>query len=177
MSEKNGESLQKGKQQGEEQGALESRGPMTLTLTCPECSSAIDIRPTKGAEKALCEVCGQEVALTFKEEHFKGVLKDCPCCQRKDFYKQRDFNRKIGVFLFIVAAIASIWTYGLSLVALWLIDFFLFQKLPSVAICYNCQTVFRNIVNIDAIYDFNHEMNDRIIYDGHNFNGEQLEEH
>ncbi len=148
---------------------------MTVTLTCPSCESAIDVLPTLDAHHAECDICQEQVPVTFNENHMQGVLKECPCCQRRDFYKQRDFNRKIGVILFVIAAIASIWTYGISLIALWLVDFFLFQKLPSIAICYKCQSIFRNVANIEEIYDFNHEMNDRIVYSDHDFHGEQLE--
>lgn len=148
---------------------------MTVTLTCAECGSGINILPTGDAKAAECDVCHVETPVHFNEDHLQGVLKDCPCCQRKDFYKQKDFNRKIGVILFVIAAIASIWTYGLSLIALWMVDFFLFRKLSQIAICYKCQTIFRNVANIDDIHDFNHEMNDRIIYSDHDFEGKPLE--
>jgi hypothetical protein len=91
-----------------------------------------------------------------------------------DFYKQKDFNRKIGVFLFVVAAILSIWTYGLSLVALYLVDLFLFRKLSLVGVCYKCRTNFRKISNIQEIREFDHEMNDRIVYSDHDFKGKPL---
>jgi hypothetical protein len=148
---------------------------MAVTITCGECGSGIHVLPTKDAEKTQCEVCHTEAPLNFDDNHFEGILKDCPCCGRKDFYKQKDFNRKVGVVLFIIAAIASIWTYGLSLIALWLVDLLLFKRLPLIAICYKCQSIFRNVSNIEEIYDFNHEMNDRIIYSDHDFKGEQLD--
>lgn len=148
---------------------------MTVTITCPECSSAISVYPDSNAHHAKCDICGHEAQVHFNENHEKGILKDCPCCQRKDFYKQKDFNRKVGVILFVIAAILSIWTYGLSLVALWLVDFFLFGKLGNIAICYKCSTIFRNVTNIKDIHDFNHEMNDRIVYSDHDFGGKVLD--
>lgn len=45
--------------------------------------------------------------VNFTNDHEAGILKDCPICARQDFYKQKDFNRKIGVALFVVAAILS----------------------------------------------------------------------
>jgi hypothetical protein len=112
--------------------------------------------------------------VTFSPDIEQGLLKDCPVCTRQDFYKQKDFNRKIGVALFILAAILSFWTYGLSLVALYLVDLFLFRKLPMVAICYKCRTNFRNVSNISEIRDYDHEMNDRIVYSDHDFKGKPL---
>ncbi len=73
-----------------------------------------------------------------------------------------------------IAAILSIWTYGLSLVVLWLVDIFLLKKLSLVAICYKCRTNFRNLTNMTDIRDFDHEMNDRIVYADHDFKGKPL---
>jgi hypothetical protein len=147
---------------------------MTVQITCPECGSGIHVYPDQKAKKADCDVCHHEAPVTFNSEHEHGILKDCPCCQRKDFYSQKDFNRKLGVILFVIAAILSIWTYGMSLVALWLVDLFLFRRLKPIAICYKCQTIFRNVTNIDEIPGFDHEMNDRIVYADHDFQGKPL---
>lgn len=147
---------------------------MDIQITCKECGSSVDINPVLEATKAQCEVCHHITEVKFTSAHVEGKLEECPVCTRQDFYKQKDFNRKIGVALFVIAAIASIWTYGLSLVALYLVDLFLFRKLGQVAICYKCQTNFRNLTNMNDIRDFDHEMNDRIIYSDHDFKGKPL---
>jgi len=150
---------------------------MEVTLTCSECGSGVHVLPSTEAKIAKCDVCEKETPVHFSEEHEAGILKQCPCCERKDFYSQKDFNRKIGVALFIVAAILSIWTYGISFLVLYAMDLILFRKLSQIAICYKCNTIFRNVSNIKEIYGFNHEMNDRIVYSDHDFNGKQLEHH
>lgn len=148
---------------------------MTVLITCPECGSAVHITPNVESTHAKCEVCQHETPVNFTREHEEGQVKVCPCCERKDFYSQKDFNRKIGVGLFILAAIASIWTYGISFIVLYLFDLILFKRLPFIVICYKCQTIFRNASNWKQIAGFNHEMNDRIIYADHDFQGRQLE--
>jgi hypothetical protein len=147
---------------------------MSVQITCPSCGSSIEIHPDHNAHKVDCGVCKHVMDVNFKVEHESGVLKECPVCTRQDFYKQKDFNRIIGVILFIIAAILSIWTYGMSLVALYLVDLFLFRKLALVAICYKCKTNFRNLTNMDEIRDYDHEMNDRIVYSDHDFKGKPL---
>ena len=147
---------------------------MEVTLTCSECGSAIHIYPSIDAKEAQCGVCQTFNPVKFNADHDQGVLKDCPSCERKDFYKQKDFNRKIGVILFIIAAILSIWTYGISLIVLYLFDLLLFRRLGDIAICYKCQTVFRGVQNLADIQGFDHEMNDRIIYADHDFKGKPL---
>jgi hypothetical protein len=147
---------------------------MSVQITCPNCTSSVEIHPDHLAHKAECTVCSHSIDVKFTSDHEHGILKECPICSRQDFYKQKDFNRKIGVVLFVIAAILSIWTYGMSLVALYLVDLFLFKKLALVAICYKCQTNFRHLTNMAEIRDYDHEMNDRIVYSDHDFKGKPL---
>ena len=100
---------------------------MTVHITCEKCGSAIDVYPNKEADAAQCNICHHIMEVNFNEEHEQGLLKDCPVCARKDFYSQKDFNRKVGVALFILASILSIWTYGVSFIVLYAVDFFLFR--------------------------------------------------
>lgn len=147
---------------------------MSVQITCPQCQSSIEVYPSVDAQSAECNICQHQVELHFKKEHEEGLLKDCPVCKRKDFYKQKDFNRKVGVILFVIAACFVPWTYGLSLLALYLLDVFLFRKLRLVAVCYKCSTIFRGVQNLEGIGEFNHEMNDRIVYSDHDFEGKPL---
>jgi hypothetical protein len=147
---------------------------MEVQITCTSCGSSIDVLPNHLAHKVECDICKHVQDVKFTQEHEAGILKECPVCSRMDFYKQVDFNRKIGVALFVIAAILSIWTYGISLVVLWLADIFLLKKLALVAICYKCKTNFRKLANFDEIRDFDHEMNDRIVYSDHDFKGKPL---
>ncbi len=147
---------------------------MEIQITCTQCGSGVEVLPDHNAHKIECNICQQVMNVNFSQDQEQGILKECPVCTRQDFYKQKDFNRKIGVILFVIAAILSIWTYGLSLVILYLLDLFLFKKLALVAICYKCKTNFRRVKNIDEIRDFDHEMNDRIVYADHDFKGKPL---
>lgn len=147
---------------------------MEVQITCTGCGSSIEVLPDHHARKVQCDVCQVIQDVNFTPQHEAGILKECPVCSRQDFYKQKDFNRKIGVMLFVIAAVLSIWTYGLSLVAMYLVDLFLFRKLSMVAICYKCLTNFRKVSNMSEIRDFDHEMNDRIVYSDHDFKGKPL---
>lgn len=146
---------------------------MTVHITCSNCGSGINVLPSLDASKVECDICKNVQNVQFNQDHVDGILKDCPCCKRKDFYIQKDFNRKVGVFLFVVAAILSIWTYGISLIVLYLVDLFLFKKLKMIAICYKCLTIFRRVKNSEEISPFDHEMNDRIVYSDHDFQGKK----
>nr|MBP9682111.1 hypothetical protein [Bacteriovorax sp.] len=89
---------------------------MTVHFTCKNCGSGIHVYPDISASRVKCEVCEHEQAVQFDQNHLDGILKDCPGCGRKDFYSQKDFNRKLGVIIFVVAAMIStimLW-YGLG---------------------------------------------------------------
>ena len=146
-----------------------------VTITCKECGSGIHVHPDQEATTAVCQVCQTANNVTFSKEMEEGVVKDCPVCGRKDFYKQKDFNRKIGVTLFVIAAILSIWTYGISFIVLYLFDLLLYKKIGQVVSCYKCDTLFRKVENIEEIFPFDHEMNDRIKYADHDFAGKPLQ--
>ena len=115
---------------------------MKVQMTCENCGSSIEVMPSLDATQAECSVCKNLQPVKFDQNHLSGELLSCPCCQRKDFYRQKDFSRLVGVSLFIIAAILSIWTYGISLIILYLLDLFLFNKIASVGICYKCNTIF-----------------------------------
>ncbi len=147
---------------------------MSVQITCKNCGSGIEVHPDHLSDKAQCHVCSHITEVHFTKEHEAGILKECPVCSRMDFYQQKDFNRKIGVLLFVIAAILSIWTYGMSFVVLYIADFILHKVLGPVVICYKCTTNFRDVSNIEEIRPYDHEMNDRIVYSDHDFKGKPL---
>ena len=147
---------------------------MEVTLTCPGCGSAMHLTPNESLKSMQCKICQENVEVSFSPKDDEGKLEVCPRCHRMDFFCQKDFNRKIGVMLFVIAAILSIWTYGISFIVLYIFDLILFKKLGNIAICYKCQTIFRKVSNIAQIRPFDHEMNDRIIYSDHDFKGKPL---
>lgn len=144
---------------------------MTMASPCAQCGSKIEIYCGREPQLANCPQCGHEQEFNFTPNMAEGILDTCPCCQRKDFYQQKDFNRIVGVTLFIIAAILSIFTYGLSLIVLFFIDFFLFKRLGVIVCCYKCKSVFRGVSNLERYSDFDHEKHDRIVYSNHDFQG------
>lgn len=148
---------------------------MEVHFKCDECESNIGVEPSGESNAIKCDICNHVMNVNFSQKVCESSLDKCPKCDRKDFYKQKDFNRKIGVVLFVIAACLVPWTYGVSLPVAFLIDYFLFKRLSWIAICYKCDTVFRSAKNIQSFTDFNHEMHDRIKYSDHDFDGVPLE--
>jgi hypothetical protein len=71
-------------------------------------------------------------------------VETCPVCGCRHLYRQRDFNRGLGCLLVAVGAAMVPWTYGLSLLAVALLDLWLWFRLSDAVVCYKCDTVYRD---------------------------------
>ncbi|MBI1951266.1 MAG: hypothetical protein HYS34_07890 [Acidobacteria bacterium] len=98
--------------------------------------------PPGGA--VACPGCGREHDLG-RDATPPGsrLLSRCLRCGLDRLYVQKDFNKKAGLWVFIVAAALSIPTWGLSLLAATLIDLALYYALGDATLCYGCGTVHR----------------------------------
>ncbi len=117
---------------------------LTVAWVCAECTRAIYHLVDGPADGIDCPGCGRRQPLRIDPETMAaGIVSHCLHCGRDQLYSQKDFNRKLGLAVFAVAALLSIPTWGLSLLAATLIDFALYYLLGSVTICYACNTQHR----------------------------------
>jgi hypothetical protein len=70
-------------------------------------------------------------------------LSRCAHCGLDRLYVQKDFSKKAGLWVFIVAAALSVPTWGLSLLAATVIDLALYYALGDATLCYGCGAVHR----------------------------------
>jgi hypothetical protein len=86
-----------------------------------------------------CPACGRREPLRAADGGAPASpLARCLRCGGEDLYVQKDFNRTVGLWVFIVAALLSVPTWGLSLLAATLIDLALYYALGEVTLCYAC---------------------------------------
>jgi len=119
---------------------------MRIRTQCRSCGLPFqtEIRPDSG--ELPCPGCGvaRAVAPEGWEEGRPGQVETCPLCGSSHFYRQRDVNRAWGCALVLLGAVFVPWTYGLSLVALSLVDWWLYRRLGDAVVCYRCDTVYRD---------------------------------
>lgn len=128
----------------------------------------------------LCPHCGnlQEYVLDFFQEYpcsackknlfpnasdaFKESFQfnQCPHCGAAHLYRHKDFNRKLGIGLLVIGILLSFWTYGLSLLLVTLVDWWLYKKVKDVGCCYLCHSQFRNGNQVEALSSFDLELYD-----------------
>ncbi len=109
---------------------------------CPACEYKNEVVVDDPNEGTQCGNCEYKIKFVSdpKAEKFQ-----CHLCGYDDFYLVKDFNKMLGLLIFIAGAILSIWTYGLSLAVAAFIDWILYKKLQFLKVCYICDSEFRNL--------------------------------
>lgn len=122
---------------------------MEIEFRCPHCQ-AVGHAPWALTQPLTCPHCAQALAAAQPGQPFER----CPICNGYEFYRQRDFNRRLGVALVILGVILAWPTKGISLLAVALIDLGLYGLLPRITICYRCEAIFRGLPPGSAGGDF-----------------------
>ena len=105
---------------------------------CGGCDAPVGLRLEGRPETVACPRCGRREPLALDPAGPAPRLDRCQRCGFERLYVQKDFNRTIGLVVFVVAALLSVPTWGLSLVAATLIDLGLYYGLGDVTLCYAC---------------------------------------
>lgn len=119
---------------------------MRLRTQCRSCGLPYSARIDAATGELACPNCGDRrpvAAEDWRDEPTPEVER-CPLCASKHLYRQRDFNRALGCLLVAIGAALVPWTYGLSLIVLSAVDFWLYRRLRISVVCYRCDTVFRD---------------------------------
>jgi hypothetical protein len=103
-----------------------------------------------------CPDCGvtRPLARSGWTDGRPGRVEACPLCGCQHLYRQRDFHRAWGCALVALGAALVPWTFGLSLVALSLLDWWLHRRLHDAVVCYRCDTAFRDATPSASQGDF-----------------------
>lgn len=111
----------------------------TVAWDCPACRNhvAAELKPNA---VLVCPKCSRECGkIDSNGFHFNS----CPLCPCSQFYLVKDFNQALGCMVMLIGIVFVPVTYGLSLPAMALLDWFLYFKIPSMAVCYRCGAEFR----------------------------------
>ena len=115
-----------------------------MAYVCERCGREVVQPLDPDARPAVCPGCGQAAqGVTPDATAQGGFLSRCARCGVDRLYVQKDFNKKAGLWVFVVAAVLSVPTWGLSLVAATLIDLVLYYSLGDATLCYGCGSVHR----------------------------------
>ena len=121
---------------------------LRVELDCPRCSRSVTWRVADGEASRPCAGgCGWVLHPIVPDPLARAALLErCVSCGEHRLYRQRDFNRKVGLLVVLGGALLSLallpvsplWAYGV-LFLLAAVDLAMYLRLPEVAICYRCQ--------------------------------------
>ena len=115
-----------------------------MAYVCEGCGREIVQSLDPAGGPAVCPGCGQAAQDVPRHPAAdRGFLSRCARCGLDRLYVQKDFNKKAGLWVFVVAAVLSVPTWGLSLLAATLIDLVLYYSLGDATLCYGCGAVHR----------------------------------
>jgi hypothetical protein len=110
-----------------------------IAFVCEACDRAVYGYVETPAAGIECAGCRRRHVLQGAAGSVEaGRVTRCLRCGADRLYTQKDFNRNVGLGVFVVAAILSIPTWGVSLLVATLLDLGLYYALGSVTICYSC---------------------------------------
>ena len=102
---------------------------MDIDARCPHCQVFQSVSLEKGTERLPCPSCGKNFVEFITEAiENEAHFNQCPVCGSTHSFRQKDFNRKLGVALIVIGVVLAYFTYGISLVVVTLIDWFLVRK-------------------------------------------------
>lgn len=134
---------------------------MRISVSCPHCRVFQEQTILWPDPSAFCLSCSWEL-VSHATDAFRNErnLDQCPFCGGAHLYRRKDFNQKLGIFLVVLGVLLAYFTYGLSLLAVTLVDFFLFRKVKELGVCYQCNAQFRDSRLVETLEPFDLELSD-----------------
>lgn len=115
----------------------------SVGVRCPHCETVFREQVDPAGGSLSCPHCpdGQwNIAPAEK------VFDVCVVCGGKGFFRQKDFNKFLGLAVIVVAAFFVPKTYGLSMLIAFLLDLFLYKQTPEMVRCYTCHSEYRRFL-------------------------------
>lgn len=125
----------------------------TISWDCPKCKQYATVTAKSGT--LFCPHCQEPCGRVDDDSRFPEA---CPRCSCTQFYLVKDFNQALGCLIMLIGIILVPRTYGLSLPAMAAIDWFLFKRIKSAAVCYRCGAELRGFKIPDHIKPFIHHI-------------------
>lgn len=132
----------------------------SVHFLCTRCEQRL--ARAAGESARPCEHCG--AATSVSAPSASTILERCAACDHAELYFQKDFNRTTGIALVVVGAVFVPWTYGMSLLAVTILDYVVWRVVKDVIVCYECQAVHRGYPANPALKPFDLVIHDRHVY-------------
>jgi hypothetical protein len=141
---------------------------MEINTYCPECENGIFLHELPKAGLIPCTRCdkGREATGDGKLDE-KGCVAKCFICGCEEFYQQKDFNTKLGLWLIVLmVALALIFNrwFMQILIVFAVLDLALYFGLGNILLCYQCRSIYRGFPISDKVEGFDLKVHDRYVF-------------
>lgn len=127
---------------------------------CQQCGWRLESSPEESTQG--CFHCDQSTSVIAPPDG--AEIETCAACGHDEIYVQKDFNRTTGIALVVIGAIFVPWTWGLSLLAVTILDFVVYYLVGDVIVCYACRAVHRGYPRHERLRPFDLAVHDRHVY-------------
>ncbi len=115
-----------------------------------------------------CGHCSKgRMAVGGGELDAEGAVAKCGVCGISEFYRQKDFNTKLGLWMVglivVTALIFNRWLIPI-LVGGAVLDTALYFLLPEVVVCYACRAIYRGLPVNPKVEGFDLKIHDKYAF-------------
>lgn len=118
--------------------------------------------PHELPQQARCAHCGDEHPLKRESIGAAGGLSGCVSCGHLELYTLKDFPRKLGIAVVVVAAVLAPFTHYISLFVAAGLDAALYAFAPNMVMCYVCHAAHRGFAREPRHPSFDREIDERL---------------
>ncbi|HJT25041.1 MAG TPA: hypothetical protein VJ873_10715 [bacterium] len=143
---------------------------MEINTFCPSCENGIFLHEMPRAGTIPCKRCGNGREATGNGElDGQGALQKCGICGCAEFYRQKDFNTKLGLWITVLILGTALLFLLLNhlktgfgiLVVGALLDLILYFSLGDIVLCYNCRAIYRGMPISSKVEGFDLKIHDQ----------------
>jgi len=141
---------------------------MEINSFCPECENGIFLNEMPKGGLIPCKRCGKgREAAGHGELDPQGAISRCGLCDGVEFYRQKDFNTKLGLWILalivVLALIFNRWLIPI-LVGGAILDTLLYFLLGDIVICYKCRAIYRGMPISSRVEGFDLKTHDQYAF-------------
>lgn len=138
---------------------------MEINSFCPDCENGLFLYELPKAGLIPCKRCGKGREATGDGRlDAKGCVEKCYLCGCEEFYRQKDFNTKLGLWLIVLMVVLAVcfnrWFIQI-LIAFAVLDLALYFGLGDIVLCYRCRAIYRGFPISDKIAGFELKIHDQ----------------
>jgi len=141
---------------------------MEINTFCPECENGLFLYEMPKPGIIPCKHCGKGREADGKGElDAQGAIFRCGICSCVEFYRQKDFNTKLGLWILaVIVVLALVFNRWLIYILIGgaVLDTLLYFGLGDIVICYKCRAIYRGLPIPPRCEGFDLKIHDRYAF-------------